>query len=479
MHRSAARPSCFFHGLPGLGLIACLALLAACGPRLSALEQIRARGELRVAMLNEPTSYYLGSHGNQGYEFRLAQAFAARLNVQLVIVPARDAPALRAQLIAGNADIAAAQLTTDDRWLRVALPSRSYRTVNQLVIQRRGSKRGSTVEALRAARVAIRSDSPQSVILQQLRGGGAPFLSWTELARETAEPLDWVASDDADFTVMDETEFRYARYLSPETRAAFALPHGRELQWMIRRGAPELRDAVNAFFADARRSGELQRLEQETNAELQDFEILEAQRYHKDIEELLPALRGHFEAAAADTGLDWRLLAAVGYQESRWVPTAKSGAGAAGLMMLTQNTAESLGVTDRLDPAQSILGGARYLQQTIERLPPRIRNPDRLYLAFAAYNIGYGHLEDARVITQSRGMNPDLWTDVAANLPLLAEPRYYLSAKRGYARGWEPVRYVEQVRDFLTVLEWSGTDTDSAAAVTPASAPAPRRAGTR
>jgi membrane-bound lytic murein transglycosylase F len=166
-----------------------------------------------------------------------------------------------------------------------------------------------------------------------------------------------------------------------------------------------------------------------------------------------------FEEAAQSTGLDWRLLAAVGYQESKWQTQASSADGARGIMMLTSDTASTVGVRDRSDQWQNILGGAKYLAQVIDTIPNRIAEPDRTWLALAAYNVGYGHLEDARVLAQMRGKDPDSWNDVRAQLPLLAQEQWYSRARRGYARGWEPARFVEQVRQYLAVLEWSGTGT--------------------
>jgi membrane-bound lytic murein transglycosylase F len=123
-------------------------------------------------------------------------------------------------------------------------------------------------------------------------------------------------------------------------------------------------------------------------------------------------------------------------------------------MMLTAETAHSLGVKDRKNPEQSIFGGARYLAQVRTRIPDRIPEPDRTWLTIAAYNVGLGHLEDARVITQALGNNPDSWTDVRARLPLLAQQRWYSRARRGYARGWEPVQYVDRIQRWLRLLEW-------------------------
>jgi len=167
----------------------------------------------------------------------------------------------------------------------------------------------------------------------------------------------------------------------------------------------------------------------------------------------LPLLRGPFELAARDTGINWRLLAALGYQESRWRPTAVSPRGAQGVMMLMPVTAKKMGVKDVFSPDENIHGGARYLAYMKERIPQRIRDPDRTWLATAAYNIGIGHLEDARIITQMRKKNPDRWSDVRANLPRLSDPHWHTRVKRGYANGRETVQFVERVAQFEAILE--------------------------
>ncbi len=124
----------------------------------------------------------------------------------------------------------------------------------------------------------------------------------------------------------------------------------------------------------------------------------------------------------------------------------------AALMQLTEDTAKRMGVTNLLDPAQNVLAGARYLNDLKERLPERIQEPDRTWLALAAYNIGLGHLEDARVLAQRQGLDPDHWTNVKKVLPLLALPEHYEKAKLGYARGGMPVAFVDRVRGYYDVL---------------------------
>ena len=431
-----------------------LALASGCEMLPDDLSQLQARGELRVGTVNGPTAYYLGSQGPQGYEYRLARAFADSLGVQLAIRPAADRRALRRMLAEGSIDIVAAQLTPDAEWHRAGIETAGYAEIRQLVVQRRGHGATHNIAGLNGARIVVGADSPQLDALRALRASGASYLAWTELPREQADPLDWVSSGDADYAIVDRNEFAFARHLYPDVSVAFELPDSRTARWMVRGSALQLRAACDRFFAAAKVSGLMARLDLAADAEISDFQYQEARRFQDDIADRLPQLRPWFEHAAATNSLDWRLLAAVGYQESHWQEDAKSGDGAMGIMMLTAETARALGVDDRRDTSQNIGGGAAYLAQVLQMIPPRIQEPDRTWLALAAYNVGYGHLEDARILAQSQGRNPDAWSDVSEFLPWLAEPRWYLKAKRGYARGWEPVRFVEQVRGFLSVLEW-------------------------
>jgi membrane-bound lytic murein transglycosylase F len=211
---------------------------------------------------------------------------------------------------------------------------------------------------------------------------------------------------------------------------------------------------VNAFIDISRKSGLLGTL---LTPPLQDRRVLayeDTRQFHADIDARLPQYRALFEEASQATGIDWRLLAAIGYQESKWDPDAQSSMGASGMMMLTSNTADYLGVADRSDARESILAGARYFQEVREKVPAHIPEPDRTWLAIAAYNVGYGHVEDARRLAQMRGKNPDSWLDVREQLPLLADETWYERLKHGFARGAEPAQFVDRIQRFLKLLEW-------------------------
>ena len=444
---------------PLAAAIAAALLLSSCAHPQSALQRIRARGELRVVTLNAPTSYYLGAQGPQGFEYRLASAFARQLQVRLVIEPLPDEPAMRAALSGGRADMAAAQISPDAAWLHAGVATDDYDQILQLVVQARGKLHAHDVSGLQLANVVVRDESPQLALLSSIKSHEVPDLSWVALKPGQPDPLDVLIEGDADYAIVDANEFEFARHLYPDASVAFTLPDPRPLKWIVRADATDLAQAANGFFVSAKASGEFARIARDASAESRGFDYEDAHRFQADIAARLPQLQAMFEEAAQATGLDWRLLAAVGYQESKWQTHAASADGALGIMMLTTDAASTVGVKDRADQWQNILGGAKYLAQVIAAIPNRIGEPDRTWLALAAYNVGYGHLEDARVLAQMRGKDPDSWNVVRAQLPLLADERWYSRVKRGYARGWEPAGFVEQVRQYLAVLEWTGTPT--------------------
>ena len=444
----------------GVGLPV-LTMLAACNrapSEAAALKEIRMRGELRVVTINSPTTYYLGTHGAEGLEFGLAQAYSKKLGIPLVITPVSDLAEMRSWLETGRADIAAAQLTADEALLKVGDAAQPYEEIEQLVVYKRGENRPKGTIQLETSRLAVRAGSPQERVLQKLKGTVAPTIEWVATAPVSADPLDDVESGQAKYAIVDSREYSFARHLYPNVAIGFTLPATRPAQWIVRKNAPDLLKSVNAFFNEVAHSGLLAQLSSEATGDDRDFDYLESRNFQAHIAVRLGAFRQFFEDASEKSGVDWRLLAAIGYQESKWDPKAESADGALGVMMLTQDTATEMGITDRKNAQQNIFAGAKYFAEVKEKIPDRIAEPDRTWLALASYNVGFGHLEDARVLAQARGKNPDSWEDVRESLPLLAQERYYVKAKRGYARGWEPAQFVDRVQRFLTLLEWAPTE---------------------
>jgi membrane-bound lytic murein transglycosylase F len=462
------------------GTLVVATLLASCTPRPSALDGIRARNEIRVVTLNLPTCFYYSAQGTQGLEYKLAKRFAAELGVRLVIYPVATERAMQAELVAGRADIAAAQVTPTRDWQRVGEASKPYGQVSQLVVYRRDKTRPRGTLQLESARLAVRAGSPQEHTLEKLKRTVAPTLQWVDTAPTNADPLADVDSGEADYALVDDREFSFAQHLYPNVLIGFTLSEERPVQWIVRRGAHDLLVATNRFFRNVSASGRLAKLQLEETGDVRPFQYEESREFQAHLSERLPRYQPLFEAASTQAGVDWRLLAAIGYQESKWNPLAESGDGALGVMMLTSDTADEMGIADRSNAAQSISAGARYFASVREKIPDRIPEPDRTWLAVAAYNVGFGHLEDARVLAQTRGKNPDSWPDVKDQLPLLGEERWYSLVKRGYARGWEPVQFVDRVQRFLTLLEWQPGDGVAAAPPSPttSSPPAPLTSAT-
>ncbi len=167
---------------------------------------------------------------------------------------------------------------------------------------------------------------------------------------------------------------------------------------------------------------------------------------------VLPIYEQTFREAARVNNLDWRLLASVAYQESRWRKDAISYTGVRGLMMLTKNTADYLDVKDRTNPIESIQGGAKYISQLLKRLPEKVVEPDRTWFALAAYNLGLGHVNDAFQLGRNQNKNPYNWLEMKPILLQLSKSQYYKTTKYGYARGWEALKYVQNIRQYYDIL---------------------------
>ena len=441
-----------------LAIVASL-LLGTCSQPPRILEQILEAGELRVVTLNSPTTYYLGSEGPQGPEYDLAAQFAADLGVALNIYSVPNATALRNEIAAGRAHIAAAGLAREQAAPEHARYGPAYQLVKQHLIYRAGSRRPRNLsEASRDGYLEVATDSPQAALLAAIRNN-SPDLSWVENPNaETDSLLYRLSRREIDYTIADSNEFAIGRNFHADIAKAFDLSQGKSLAWLVNADDTSLSSRVTSFFSVIAADG---RLTNVLNAYYQKpvespSPLLHTRNFIIDVRQRLPLYIDWFKEAANTVGMDWRMLAAIGYQESKWIPDATSPTGVRGLMMLTESTASALDVEDRLNPHDSILGGARYFIYVRKQIPARIKEPDRTWFALASYNMGFGHIEDARIFAQADGRNPDSWDAVREYLPLLTQEKWYSQAKRGYARGWEPVQFVDNIKLYMSMLDWVG-----------------------
>lgn len=448
--------------------IVTICLLVACSDAKPHLEEILERGELRVLSRYGPTSYFVQGDQLAGFEYELAQQFADYLNVRLKIIVPDSLSSMLTQLEQGRADMAAAGLTvTPERRQRYRFGP-VYHEVTQQLVYRAGTSRPSDITELGGRILEVVADSSHVENLQLLRQE-IPELYWAENHElDSSALLELVQLEMIDFTVADSNELAANQTLFPELRVAFDISDPQPLAWMMPASEDgTLHREMIAFFNYLDENGELDKLIEKYYGHIRRFDYVDTRAIHRRLITHLPQFHHLFKEAGEMYGFDWRLLAAIAYQESHWNPNAVSATGVRGLMMLTQATATELGVENREDPKESIFAGARYLVQMKSRLPDRISEPDLTWLGLAAYNIGLGHLEDARRLTEQNGANPDLWTDVREHLPLLAKQKWYSQTRFGYARGGEPVRYVDNIRRYYDILLHHQISADSPP-VTPA-----------
>jgi membrane-bound lytic murein transglycosylase F len=421
----------------------------------SRLDRVQDGAVLKVLTRNSATTYYEGPHGPAGLEYDLVAGFAEYLGVKFKLETPETLSQVLGKIQAGKADMAAAGLTvTDERKARLNFGT-SYQHITPQLVYRVGTRPPKNLDTLHGSLevVAYSSHAERLRSLQE----DHPELSFQKTNElDSEELLNLVWEQVIDYTVADSNEVAISRRFYPELRVAFDIGSPEALAWAFPPGEDRsLIDKADEFLNTLKESGQLDRLLKRYYAYVSDFDYVGTRRYMKHIDQRLPRYQVWFEQAGKDTGVDWRLLAAIGYQESHWNPKAVSPTGVRGLMMLTQATMQQMGIDkDRHDAQASIEGGARYIASVKKRIPANIKEPDRTWMALAAYNIGYGHLEDARILAQNDGAAPNKWIDVKKYLPLLSQKKWYQQTRYGYARGREPVRYVENVRSYYDILIW-------------------------
>ncbi len=428
--------------------------------KLSKLAQIKHDGVLRVLTHIDPTTYYPVAKGYAGLDYDLVTLFAQQLGVKVEFQVVEDFDDLLNQIAEGKADIAAAGLSiTPSRKKRMRF-SPAYHEVVEQVIYRSGTYRPRKPADLNLGILEVVNGSSHIDTLRHLKRTVAPKLTWTtNKGLDTNKLIGLVNEGLIDYTLADSTQALLTRRFYPKLHIAFDIGHPREIAWALPLSTDNsLYHEVNIFFAKIKKDKSLAQLLERYYGHADTLDYVNKCKFYEYERSRLPLYKKYFKKAAKQHNLDWRLLAAIGYQESHWEESAVSPTGVRGIMMLTQDTAQQLGVKDRTDPEQSIHGGAVYFKQRLKRIPLSIPEPDHTWFALAAYNIGFAHLEDARDLTKKQGGNPDKWMDVKKFLPLLAHEYWYSQTVHGYARGYEPIVYVENIRNYYDLLVWLTTE---------------------
>lgn len=411
-------------------------------------------GELVVLTHNGPTTYFEGADGKpSGFEYDLVTLFAQQYGYKVRFVEADNLNDLFNLLSQHQAHFAAAGLSAlDSRKTRFQFGS-PYLTVKQQIIYNTAEDKPRNFNDLKNLRVEVVAGTSHVETLRRI-AAKVPGLHWTEMQAEwDEESLERLSRGEVDAVLVDSNEFDIARKFYTNLDVAFEMPQADQLAWAF----PKISDPVlfrqtQQFFQKISRDGTLKQIIDRYYGHADRLEEADVAGFLDKMNSVLPKFRKSFQEAQTLTGIDWRLIAAIGYQESHWDPYATSPTGVRGLMMMTTDTADRMGVNDRLDARQSILGGAKYLALLIDQMPLKIEEPDRTWMALAAYNQGQGHLEDARVLAQRRKLNPSAWCDIKQTMPLLASSAHHSTVKHGFCRGGEAVVFVENIRTYYDIL---------------------------
>lgn len=432
--------------------LACLVfiLLTGCGQRPLSFPT-PAQRDLIVLVQNGPLTYTTDDTNKAlGLEHDLIEAFALELGVGVRYLPV-EAGEIQTQLAQGTAHFAAAWLSPGNDDLQKTSPPFLYS--HDVLVQHEAFLPVTELSSLKGRTVHVMAGSRQATTLHAMKIKTPGFQVVEYTSGTVFDLLTEVAEREKDMAVVDSALLDIALQFTPSIQATLNLGAGRPIVWLFGRNPNnELLARAAAFISQVQKDGTLARLQDRYLGHVHRLRQEDIAIFIEKTKTTLPKLRSHFRAAQLGSGIDWRLIAALAYHESQWEANATSATGVRGIMMLTEETADRLGVSNRLNARESILAGARYLGFLRDQLPLSTREPDRTWLALTAYNLGLGHLKAARSLARQLNTNPDSWYDMKRILPLLAKPEYYQGLKSGRGRGGEAVILAENIRSYYDIL---------------------------
>lgn len=415
-------------------------------------------GVVTLVTRNNANSYYLYNEEPMGFEYDLAKAFADHFGWDLkILIPEWDE--LLNTVISGNGDFIAASLTITEGREEVIDFSNSYMTIRQHIILHKCNREVKELMDLIGMTVHVRKGSSYHNRILALNEEGMGINLVLHKNTPTEELIRSVAEKEFDITVADSNIALLNRRHYPVIKISFPINGEEYLGWGVRKGETRFLGKINEFINVSKENGTYDRIYEKYYSDIEKFDYIDLKKFHERISSRLPKYEKVIRNIAEAYDFDWRLIAAVVYQESHFNPWAKSPTGVRGLMQMTLPTAGEMGINNRLDPEESIRGGVQYLSKMYSKFDDIKDEHERILFSLASYNIGYGHVRDAQKIAQEKGMGINKWRSLKQTLPLLRKRKYYKSTKYGYARGTEPVRYIERVLIYYDILKRRDFDT--------------------
>jgi membrane-bound lytic murein transglycosylase F len=425
--------------------------------KFSTLHKIIKTGQITVITRNSAHCYYTYREEPMGFEYELAKEFADYLGVKLKVQITEDWEEMVSALENGTGAFIAAGMTITPKKQKQAAFSDGYMDIQQHIISRRNSARIKKPEDLSGKTIHVRTATTYQERLEELKKQGIDFTIELHHDLPTEELIQHVDRGKIEFTVADSNVALLSRRHYPGAIMAGAINDLQQLGWAVHPEARRLKTKINSFFRIIKQNGKYEEIYNKYYGDVANFDYVDLSIFHRRIKTRLSRYSPFIKAAAKKHGFDWRLISAQIYQESHLNPRAKSPAGAKGLMQLLSSTARSLGVKDIYNPVENINAGVQHLKKLYD-LFDGADGTDRLLISLAAYNVGQGHIGDARRLAVKMNLDPNSWESLAKTLPLLRLRKYYKNSKYGYCRGTEPVRYIKQILIYYDILKRRGIE---------------------
>jgi len=427
-----------------------LPILFSCAKK-SGLEEIKESGKITVITRNNAHCYYTYRDNPMGFEYDLAKAFSDYLGVSLNVITSHWEK-LFDVLNGGGGDFIAASLTITPSREKLIDFSDEYLAIQQQAVIHTSNYKTRKIEDLKGKTIHVRRGTSYEERLNELKGEGLDITIQLHEDTPTEELIRMVAEKEIEVTIADSNVAFLNRRYYPDVKIAFPIEEQQSLAWAVKKREAGLQKAINEFLKKIKEDGTFAKIYEKYYANVEIFDYVDLKKYHRRLKTRFPKYKEIIKRAAEKYGFDWRLIAAMVYQESHFNPRAKSFTGVRGMMQLTLETAKEIGIKNRLDPEQSIKGGVKYLKELYERYDGA-KDPDRVLITLASYNVGHGHILDAQKIAKERNLDPNSWSSLEVILPLLRYRKYYKKTKNGYCRGTEPVRYVNRILTYYDILK--------------------------
>ena len=415
------------------------------------VERIKQTGTLRLITTRSVNSFYLYQEMPTGFEYDLAREFARYLNVDLdVVTPGWNH--LFVYLDQGKGDFIAAGMAITKENLGKAAFSIPYMSIQQRVIHHNLKFGPKNIDDLAGRTIHVRRNTSYHSRLKEIKAAGIAVNYILHDNIPTEDLIAMVNNREITFTIEDSNIVLLNQWYFSDIAIGIPVQEKESLAWAVQKNDVEMLKEINRFFLYAKEKGILKQIIERYYANIRDFDVSEVKTFHERMNTHMPRFQDIIEKEAAKHGFDWRLMAAVVYQESRFDPDAVSFTNVRGLMQVTRATARQMGIKNRANPQQSIQAGIKYLKQMHEKFYHMEDEYQRMLFALASYNVGYGHVKDAMAIARQKGLDPVRWQSLKKILPLLSKPEIYQKTRHGYARGWEPVQYVERILTYYDIL---------------------------